>query len=125
MVSYEAEGNGRLFQDMVPNKELALSQTSLGSKKELELHTEQAFSEMRPDYLSLACLKGDIYAKFNIQKREREKKRKRERERKQKREREKEKEKKRKKEKEKKRQTAREREKKRRKALLYPGTYMG
>lgn len=66
MVSYEAEGNGRLFQDMVPNKELALSQTSLGSKKELELHTEQAFSEMRPDYLSLACLKGDIYAKTYI-----------------------------------------------------------
>lgn len=66
MVSYEAEGNGRLFQDMVPNQELALTQTSLSSKKELELHTEQAFSEMRPDYLSLACLKGDINAKTYI-----------------------------------------------------------
>ena len=66
MVSYEAEGDGRLFQDMVPNKELACTQTSLSSNKELELHTEQAFSEMRPDYLSLACLKGDINAKTYI-----------------------------------------------------------
>lgn len=59
MVSYEAEGDGYLFQDMVPNKELSDSQTSLGSKVELELHTEQAFSDYKPDYLSLACLKGD------------------------------------------------------------------
>ena len=59
MVSYEAEGDGYLFQDMVPNKELSTTQTSLGSKVELELHTEQAFSDYRPDYLSLACIKGD------------------------------------------------------------------
>ena len=63
MVSYEAEGDGRLFQDMVPNKKQQHSQTSLSSKTELELHTEQAFSELRPDYLSLACLKGDKNAK--------------------------------------------------------------
>jgi L-asparagine oxygenase len=59
MVSYEAEGDGYLFQDMVPNKELRKTQTSLGSNVELELHTEQAFSDYRPDYLSLACIKGD------------------------------------------------------------------
>jgi len=63
MVSYEAEGNGRLFQDMVPNETMQDSQTSLSSKAELELHTEQAFSELRPDYLSLACLKGASDAK--------------------------------------------------------------
>lgn len=63
MVGYESEGYGRLFQDMVPNKNLSNSQTSLGSKVELELHTEQAFSELRPDFLSLACLKGDSSAK--------------------------------------------------------------
>ena len=63
MVSYEAEADGRLFQDMVPNKKLMETQTSLGSKTELELHTEQAFSELRPDFLSLACLKGDKNAK--------------------------------------------------------------
>lgn len=63
MVGYESEGYGRLFQDMVPNKQLSVTQTSLGSKVELELHTEQAFSELRPDFLSLACLKGDFSAK--------------------------------------------------------------
>ena len=62
MVSYEAEGDGYLFQDMVPNKELSKTQTSLGSNVELELHTEQAFSDYRPDYLSLACIKGDTNA---------------------------------------------------------------
>lgn len=63
MVAYESEGNGRLFQDMVPDKQLSNTQTSLGSRVELELHTEQAFSELRPDFLSLACLKGDLLAK--------------------------------------------------------------
>lgn len=66
MVSYEAEGDGHLFQDMVPNRLLQTTQTSLGSKIELELHTEQAFSEIRPDYLSLACLNGDENAKTFI-----------------------------------------------------------
>ncbi len=58
MVAYEAEGHGRLYQDMVPNRALAQSQTSLGSRVELELHTEQAFSKLRPDVLCLACLRG-------------------------------------------------------------------
>jgi L-asparagine oxygenase len=58
MVAYEAEGHGRLYQDMVPNRALAQSQTSLGSHVELELHTEQAFSKLRPDILCLACLRG-------------------------------------------------------------------
>ncbi|MFI5009933.1 MAG: oxygenase [Solirubrobacterales bacterium] len=58
MLAYAAEGYGRLYQDMVPNRALAQSQTSLGSRVELELHTEQAFSRLRPDVLSLACLRG-------------------------------------------------------------------
>jgi L-asparagine oxygenase len=59
MVAYEAEGEGYLFQDIVPSKAMVEQQTSLGSTKELEIHTEQAFSEMRPDFLGLACLRGD------------------------------------------------------------------
>jgi L-asparagine oxygenase len=66
MVAYEAEGHGRLYQDMVPNRALALSQTSLGSGVELELHTEQAFSKLRPDLLSLACLRGHPDAKTYV-----------------------------------------------------------
>lgn len=66
MIGYEAEGEGRLFQDMVPKEELKTTQTSLGSNVELEIHTEQAFSKLRPDIVSLACLKGDSSAKTYI-----------------------------------------------------------
>jgi len=59
MVAYEAEGYGRLFQDVVPIKNMESVQTSLGSNTELEIHTEQAFSKLRPDILGLACLRGD------------------------------------------------------------------
>jgi L-asparagine oxygenase len=59
MISYEAEGYGRIFQDVVPIKKMEKDQTSLGSNTELEIHTEQAFSELRPDILCLSCLRGD------------------------------------------------------------------
>jgi len=59
MIAYEAEGYGRLFQDVVPMKIMESVQTSVGSNTELEIHTEQAFSKLKPDILSLACLRGD------------------------------------------------------------------
>jgi len=59
MISYEAEGYGRLFQDIIPIKSMANNQTSVSSNVELEIHTEQAFSNLRPDILSLSCLRGD------------------------------------------------------------------
>jgi L-asparagine oxygenase len=59
VIAYEAEGYGRIFQDVVPIQSMATVQTSLGSNTELEIHTEQAFSKLRPDILSLACLRGD------------------------------------------------------------------
>jgi L-asparagine oxygenase len=62
MIAYEAEGAGRLFQDVVPTQTMATVQTSLGSHRELEIHTEQAFSKWKPDILSLACLRGDANA---------------------------------------------------------------
>ena len=66
MVAYEAEGGGRLFQDIVPSLSQTNCQTSLSSLTELEIHTEQAFSELRPDYISLACLKGNPEAKTYV-----------------------------------------------------------
>jgi L-asparagine oxygenase len=66
MIAYEAEGYGRLFQDVVPIKSMASDQTSVGSNVELEIHTEQAFSKLRPDILSLACIRGDINAMTHI-----------------------------------------------------------
>lgn len=59
MIAYEAEGYGRLFQDIVPIQSMAEEQTSVGSNIELEVHIEQAFSSLRPDIISLGCLKGD------------------------------------------------------------------
>jgi L-asparagine oxygenase len=59
IVSYEAEANGSLFQDIVPSRDMVSSQSSMGSCVELEIHTEQAFSNLRPDVISLACLRGD------------------------------------------------------------------
>lgn len=59
MVAYEAEGNGHLIQDMVPNPKLAVTQQSQGSKVELEAHTEQCFSDFKPDYVILGALRGD------------------------------------------------------------------
>ena len=38
---------------------MANNQTSVSSNVELEIHTEQAFSNLRPDILSLSCLRGD------------------------------------------------------------------
>jgi L-asparagine oxygenase len=58
MIAYEAEGGGRLFQDLVPSRHAAKSQTSLSSDAELEVHTEQAFSPLRPDWVSLSSLRG-------------------------------------------------------------------
>jgi len=66
MISYEAEGYGRLFQDVVPIKKMENEQTSVGSNTELEIHTEQAFSKLRPDILSLACIRGDPLAQTYI-----------------------------------------------------------
>jgi L-asparagine oxygenase len=59
LVSYEAEGYGRIFQDIVPDILMANHQSSVGSNKELEIHTEQAFSKLKPDFLSLSCIRGD------------------------------------------------------------------
>jgi L-asparagine oxygenase len=59
LIAYEAEGYGRLFQDVVPIKQNEDMQISVSSKYELEIHTEQAFSKWKPDILSLGCLKGD------------------------------------------------------------------
>jgi L-asparagine oxygenase len=59
ILSYEAEGDGRIFQDIIPVKNMEKQQTSIGSNIELEIHTEQAFSKYRPDFLSLACLRSD------------------------------------------------------------------
>jgi L-asparagine oxygenase len=58
LVKYPEECDS-LFQDIVPMRLTSSLQTSSSSDKPLEIHTEQAFSEDRPNFLSLACLRGD------------------------------------------------------------------
>jgi L-asparagine oxygenase len=59
LVAYKEECNGAMFQDIVPVKSLAKLQTSTSSDHPLEIHTEQAFWDKRPTFISLACLRGD------------------------------------------------------------------
>ena len=66
LISYEAESNGHLFQDIFPVKGMEKQQTSVGSSTELEIHTEQAFSKLKPDILCLACLRSNPEAKTHI-----------------------------------------------------------
>jgi len=66
MIAYEAEGNGTLFQDIRPSPSMEKNQTSLGSAVELEIHTEQAFSKLRPDVLCLSCIYGNPEAFTHI-----------------------------------------------------------
>jgi L-asparagine oxygenase len=58
LVKYPEECDS-YFQDIVPIKSNSSLQTSSSSENPLEIHTEQAFSEDRPNYLCLACLRGD------------------------------------------------------------------
>ena len=66
LVAYEGEGYGNLFQDIVPIESMAKEQVSVGSDIELEIHTEQAFSKLKPDLLSLACLRSNQDAYTHI-----------------------------------------------------------
>ena len=66
IIAYEAECYGNIFQDVVPIQKMEKEQTSLSSNTELEIHTEQVFSKLRPDLISLGCLRGDINAKTYI-----------------------------------------------------------
>lgn len=63
---YQAEGTGHLLQDMAPNPDYLHRQSSQGSEDELEAHTEQSFSPMRPDYVVLGCLRGEPTARTYI-----------------------------------------------------------
>jgi L-asparagine oxygenase len=58
MIAYEDVAGGRLFQDIVPSRRDGRMRTDIGSDSESSMHTEGSIGPMRPDYLSLACLRG-------------------------------------------------------------------
>ena len=60
LVGYRPESGGALIQNVLPTKADQHRQTSTGSRDELESHTEQCMNTLtRPDYIALACLRGD------------------------------------------------------------------
>jgi hypothetical protein len=59
LAGFRAESGGALLQSLLPIKADQYEQTSTGSQVELLAHTEQAFSDFRPDALGLACFRGD------------------------------------------------------------------
>jgi L-asparagine oxygenase len=58
IVAYRDEKNGALVQDVLPVPGFERSQSNAGSVP-LELHVENAFHELRPDYVGLICLRND------------------------------------------------------------------
>ncbi|RSM45729.1 oxygenase [Amycolatopsis balhimycina DSM 5908] len=59
MIAYETQASGQLFHDLAPSIDEGSLQTSVSYDVELDGHTEQCFSPLRPDFLSLACLRSD------------------------------------------------------------------
>jgi L-asparagine oxygenase len=61
--AFSTQHSGNLVQNIVPVKSRSTSQTGLGSAVFLEWHVEDAFSDLRPDFVALLCLRGDSSAK--------------------------------------------------------------
>jgi alpha-ketoglutarate-dependent taurine dioxygenase len=59
IVGYKQEQDGKLIHHVFPIKKTESEQISTSSKVDLALHTETAFHQYRPDYVILACLRGD------------------------------------------------------------------
>ena len=59
IVGYKQEQEGKLIHHLFPIKKTESEQISTSSKVDLALHTETAFHQYRPDYVVLACLRGD------------------------------------------------------------------
>jgi hypothetical protein len=59
---YRKEQYGYLIQDIFPQADSASEQISSSFDVELEMHTEIAFHDFRPDYVLLFCVRGDANA---------------------------------------------------------------
>jgi len=58
-VGYDRERNGAMVQNIFPDRKEAKSQISSSSSVVLQMHTEAAFHPYKPDWILLACVRGD------------------------------------------------------------------
>jgi L-asparagine oxygenase len=56
--AFEDERDGELIHQIVPDPRAEDSRSSLGSRIELELHTECTFSDLRPQFQLLGCVRS-------------------------------------------------------------------
>jgi L-asparagine oxygenase len=56
---FEPELGGNIIQDVVPVRGFEYTQQSVSSAEELYSHVESAFTEDRPDFVALLCLRAD------------------------------------------------------------------
>jgi len=66
VIAYREEKDGALVQDVLPVPGFEQSQSNAGSVP-LHLHVENAFHDLRPDYVGLICLRGDQAAAAGTQ----------------------------------------------------------
>ncbi len=57
-ICWATQQGGKLVHDILPIKGLEHLQTGASSDVPLEWHTEEAFHELRPDYIGLLCLRN-------------------------------------------------------------------
>ncbi|PAU52553.1 iron hydroxylase [Pseudomonas sp. PIC25] len=58
-IGYVQESNGNIVNNFFPHKQHSRKKTSDSYDTELDLHTENAFHAVQPDYLVLLCLRQD------------------------------------------------------------------
>jgi L-asparagine oxygenase len=56
---FKPEMSGHLIQDIVPVAGFEQTQQSISSEADLYMHVESAFTDDRPDYVALFCLRAD------------------------------------------------------------------
>lgn len=58
LFGWSTQQDGRIIHDVLPVKEFEFEQLGFSSKEELTWHTEDAFHELRGDYLAFLCLRN-------------------------------------------------------------------
>lgn len=58
-IGFQSENNGAIIHNICPLEDKAKSKSGQGAKQPLGMHSDFAFSEKRPDWLMLLCLRNN------------------------------------------------------------------